>query len=158
MTDQPMSREQVENNIAYIVSTIGAWGQKREKERELLATYTALRAENDALKQQTRVYKDKHAYQWHDLYTATLTAWHEEVDTLKAECERLKGELIAYKHSAIGAGVLEDEVDGLTNQLAAMTDDYQAACHLAESTSKEWQAIKHQLAASETRVKELENR
>jgi len=53
---------------------------------QLFNTDLALRAQlAQAQQDQSGVYKDKHASQWHDEYHATLKAWHDEVDALKLQ-------------------------------------------------------------------------
>ncbi len=75
--------------------------------------------------------------------------------------ETREREVVALKHQvrdmANERNKAEQDVRALTAKLAAMTQDYEAACHLAESTSNEWKANKQQLAASEARVKDLED-
>jgi len=44
------------------------------------------------------IYKDRYAYQWHDAYTTILTAWHEEVDSLKQQLADVTNQLEGAKN------------------------------------------------------------
>lgn len=67
-------------------------------------------------------------------------------ESYRQRVEALEQQLIAWKHSAVSTDALQDEIDTLTAKLTEVQGDYEAASHLAESTSKEWQATKAQQA------------
>ena len=93
-----------------------------------------LRAENTGLKQQTSVYKDKHAYQWHDLYTTTLAAWHKEVDGLKAENERLTQQW----HAACTHDSTVDEVAALRATIEELNREAVSYRHVIAANQREF--------------------
>ena len=61
---------------------------------------------------------------------------------LRTENEALKQELIAWKHSAIGAGVLEDEIADITTHLATVTQERDALKDLTHVTDMTGRCLK----------------
>src|SRR5574342_564176 len=86
-----LSHEQVDEYIWAIRHNELTYLQDADRHKQICDYIDTLRAEVESLKRDAKggLYKDKHAYQWHDEYTAALKAWHEEVDDLKVKATKL---------------------------------------------------------------------
>ncbi len=137
MTDQTISTPETrEREVAALKHQVRDMANERNKAeqdvRDLRAEVEWLKQENARIISVARPYENN------------LNELRAQLAQVERECR----DMLAKHLETISRQSLE---------LAAMTQDYEAACHLAESTSNEWKANKQQLAASEARVKDLED-